>query len=167
MVHKRMMAHKLGAIGIILALVVGAGVAYAQQPNDPRVSDLVRTGTLRAGLFLTQFYKDAATGEPRSVWVETARALAQRIGVRAQIIEHPTPEGAVGCLRTGAAIRPSSVGFPARPTWSSLGAIDPVEVQRRWGAWSPGSRAGPHVYRSGVRIAAVRNHASAVTSSGD
>ena len=89
--HKRMMARKLGAIGSILALIVGAGAAYAQQPSDPRVSDLVRTGTLRAGLFLTQFYKDAATGEPRSVWVDTARALAQRIGVRAQIIEVPTP----------------------------------------------------------------------------
>ncbi len=163
MAHKLPMAHKLMGIGIMLAFMAGAGAASAQQPGDPRVSDIVRAGTLRAGLFLTQFYKDATTGEPRSVWVETARALAQRIGIRANIIEHPTPEGAVECLRTGAC---DLIFLPLDARAADVGDFSAPFIQFEYTLMVPADsqiRTMADADRAGVRIAAVRNHASAVT----
>ena len=54
--------------------------AEAQQATDPRVADLVRAGKLRVGLFLPQYGKGPAGLSP-TVWVETARAYAARIGI--------------------------------------------------------------------------------------
>lgn len=159
---QRVMAHKRGAIGIVLALV-GVGAAHAQRPNDPRVSDLVRAGSLRAGHFLTQFYKDATTGEPKSVWVETARALAQRMGVRPLIIEHPTSEGAVDCLRTGAC---DLIFLPFDGRAADVGDFSAPFIQFEYTLMVPAGsqiRTIADADRPGVRIAAVRNHASAVT----
>ena len=54
-------------------------VATAEPATDPRVADLARAGKVRVGLFLLQFIKDPATGQLRSVWVETARAFAGEV----------------------------------------------------------------------------------------
>jgi polar amino acid transport system substrate-binding protein len=150
-------------VGIALALILGVGATHGQQTSDPRVSDLVGAGTLRAGLFLTQFYKDTATGEPRSVWVETARALAQRMGVRAQIVEHPTPEAAVECLRTAAC---DLIFLPLDARASAVGDFSAPFIQFEYTLLVPAGsqiRTMSDADRTGVRIAAVRNHASAVT----
>jgi ABC-type amino acid transport substrate-binding protein len=79
-------------------LCIGAAIgslpgnhAPAQQEADPRVADLVRAGTVRIGLFAGQYSRDPATGQPKGVWADVARAFAARVGVRLVLVEHPTP----------------------------------------------------------------------------
>ena len=62
----------------------------------------MQAGKIRIGLFSTQYTKDPATGELRSVRVDIARPLAERIGVQAVLIEHRTPPEAGGCIKAGA-----------------------------------------------------------------
>ncbi len=72
-------------------------IAEAQKALDPRVADLIRTGTLRVGIGLGNLVsaiKDPATGELRGIASDLARALAARIGVTLQPVEYPRP-GAV------------------------------------------------------------------------
>lgn len=148
---------------LMIMLTAVPGEAVAQPASDPRVADLVQSGTLRAGLFFTQFYKDAATGQPKSVWVETARALAARIGVSAQIIEHPTPEGAIACLSGGAC---DIIFLPRDARAAAIGDFSAPFIQFEYTLMvPPGSeiRSIADADRAGVKIAAVRNHASAVT----
>src|ERR1700751_1610754 len=78
--------------------------ANAQQAADPRVQDLVRAGKLRAALFLPQFTRNTVTGEIRGDvhLVETARALATRLGVELMLVDYPTPPKAVEGLKVGA-----------------------------------------------------------------
>ena len=100
----------------VLAALIGSLIACAQfavataeprQAADPRVADLVRAdlaraGKVRVGLFLPQFIKDPATGQLRSVWVETARAFAAHLGVQLVVVEYVTPPEAIACLKAGA-----------------------------------------------------------------
>jgi hypothetical protein len=84
-----------------LLVFVPWGVAIAEaQTTDPRVADLVRAGKLRVGLFLPQYGK-GPDGLKTTVWVETARAYAARVGVPLVIVEHatPTPTGPAFGLR--------------------------------------------------------------------
>lgn len=83
---------------VLTALIAGCLLAFAQlavvtaEPaTDPRVADLARAGKVRVGLFLLQFIKDPATGQLRSVWVETARAFAGHLSVQLDVVEHATP----------------------------------------------------------------------------
>jgi len=55
--------------------------ASEAQTTDRRVADIVRTGKLRVGLFLPQYGK-GPEGLRTTVWVETARAYAARVGFR-------------------------------------------------------------------------------------
>jgi hypothetical protein len=71
------------------------------QTTDPRVADLVGAGKLRVGLFLPQYGK-GPDGLKTTVWVETARAYAARVGVPLVIVEHATPPQAIACLKAGA-----------------------------------------------------------------
>ena len=101
---------------VLAALIAGCLLAFAQlavataepQPAaDPRVAELVRAdlaraGKVRVGLFLPQYIKDPATGQLRSVWVETARAFAAHLGVQLDVVEHATPPEAIACLKAGA-----------------------------------------------------------------
>src|SRR3954453_13679460 len=86
---------------ILLALLASAATAHAQQTQDARVADLVKTGKLRFGLFPPQYVKDPTTGDLKSAWVEVARALAGRIGIELVLLEHPTPPKAIECLKAG------------------------------------------------------------------
>src|SRR4029079_7708579 len=83
------------------ALIASSGIAGAQS-SDPRVADLVQAGKIRVGLFSTQYTKDPATGELKSVRVDIARALAARIGVTAVLIERWTPGDVVRCMKSAA-----------------------------------------------------------------
>ena len=94
---------------VLAALIAGCllacaqlAVATAEPATDPRVADLARAGKVRVGLFLPQFIKDPATGQLRSVWVETARAFAAHLGVQLDVVEHATPPEAIACLKAGA-----------------------------------------------------------------
>ena len=90
------------AISLTLSVLLASSGTAGAQSYDLRIADLVQAGKIRIGLFSTQYTKDPATGELRSVRVDIARALAERIGVQAVLIEHRTPPEAVGCIKAGA-----------------------------------------------------------------
>src|SRR5215212_3255143 len=88
----------------VVALLVGASIANAQQASDPRVADLVRAGKIRGALFLPQYTIDPATGELRGaaggiVMIALARSLGSRLGIEVLLVGHPTPHKATERLK--------------------------------------------------------------------
>src|SRR5262245_10008141 len=152
---------------LIAAQLATAVTVNAQQAADPRAADLVRIGKLRVGLFLPQYTKDPATGEIEGVvyLVETARALAARLGVKVQLVEYPTPTKAMEGLNAGAcdvafmgaeSSRAGEIGFS--PTIFELDYTYLVPA-------GSSIRRIADADRPGIRIAVVRNHASTLTLS--
>jgi polar amino acid transport system substrate-binding protein len=135
-------------------------VATAEaQTTDPRVADLVRTGKLRVGLFLPQYGK-GPDGLKTTVWVETARAYAARVGVPVAIVEHATPPEAIACLKAGSC---DQLFLPLDARAAEIGDFSNPIFQFDYTLMAPAGSAITKVAeadRPGVRIAAVRNHAS-------
>src|SRR5262249_44099163 len=137
-------------------------MAQAQQAPDPGI---VRAGKIRLGLFLPQFSKDPATGEVRrdAHITETARPLAKRAGVELQIVELPTPAKAIECLNSGAC---DIVFLGNEPSRAAQVDFSPSIFELDYSLLVP---AGSPVHRfvdadkPGIRIAAVRGHASTLT----
>lgn len=129
--------------------------------SDLRVADLVRARRLRAALFLPQYRKDAATGELRGVWVEIVRALGAHLGVETVVMELTTPTEMIDCLTKGGC-DVASLGFdPARA--DQVGGFTPPFMRVDYATMVPANSAiqsWAEVDRPGVRIAAVRDHAS-------
>ncbi len=151
----------LPAAGLSLVLAHFAIAMTAPRQADPRVADLVQSGKVRVGLFASQFTKNAATGEPTGVWVESARALAARIGVELEVRQHPTPPAAVACLKAGEC---DLLFLPLDARAASVGDFSPPIFQFDYTLLVPADfpiRTVADADRPGVRIAAVRNHASA------
>jgi polar amino acid transport system substrate-binding protein len=154
-------------IHLLSALLATTVTANAQQAPDPRVQDLVRAGKLRAALFLPQFTKNTVIGEIRGDMhlVETARALATRLGVELMLVDYPTPIKAAEGLKVSAC----DVAFlgidPSRA--ADVGFSPPfVELDFTYLVPAGSSiRSVADADRPGVRIAAIRNHASTVTLS--
>jgi len=155
-----------GSIALLLCAALGVGgcapwaVATARaQTNDPRVADLARAGKLRVGLFLPQYAK-GPEGLKTTVWVETARAYAARVGVPLVIVEHATPPEAIACLKAGAC---DQLFLPLDARAAAIGDFSNPVFQFDYTlmvpAGSPIAKV-PDADRPGVRIAAVRNHAS-------
>jgi polar amino acid transport system substrate-binding protein len=122
----------------------------------------VRAGKLRVGLFPPQYTKDPATGELKGVWVEIAQALAARIGVQVVLLEHPTPPTAVGCLKASAC---DLLFLPLDARAADIGDFSPPILQFDYTLLVPADssiRSVADADRPGVRIAAVRNHASTI-----
>jgi polar amino acid transport system substrate-binding protein len=76
------------------------------QPADPRVADLVRSGTIRLALFLPQYVNDPASDALRGVGtgviaIEIAQALAARLGIDASLLALSTPTKTVESLKRG------------------------------------------------------------------
>jgi polar amino acid transport system substrate-binding protein len=141
-----------------------ATIANAQIP-DPRVADLVQVGKIQVGLFVSQYIKDPATGELKGVWVEIARVLAARIGVQVVLLEHPTPPETVECLKAGAC---DLLFLPFDARAANVGEFSPPIFQFDYTLLVPAGssvRSVADADRHGVRIAAVRNHASTLTLS--
>ena len=111
-------------LSALLATIV---TANSQQAPDPRVQDLVRAGKLRAALFLPQFTKNTVTGEIRGDvhLVETARALATRLGVELMLVDYPTPTKALE-------------GRSAHAMWRFWESTHPgpEAAHEGWGGWS-------------------------------
>ena len=145
---------------VLLALIASAAAARAQQALDARVADIVRAGKLRFGLFPPQYVKDPATGDPKSAWVEVARALAGRIGVELVLLEHPTPPKAIECLKAGAC---DAIFLPRDDRAADVADFSAPYMQFEYTLLVPAGssiRRFSDVDRGGLRIAAVRNHAS-------
>jgi polar amino acid transport system substrate-binding protein len=104
-------------VALLVALLVGAAIAEAQQAPDHRVADLVRAGKLRVGLGLgspATAIKDPATGEVRGPALGLARALAARIGIELQPVYYPRPGAVLEGVRTNAWDVTFLVADPAR-----------------------------------------------------
>jgi polar amino acid transport system substrate-binding protein len=135
-------------------------VATAEaQTSDLRVADLVRAGKLRVGLFLPQYGK-GPDGRRTTVWVETARAYAARVGVPLAIVEHATPPEAIACLKAGSC---DQLFLPLDARAAEIGDFSNPVFQFDYTLMTPAGSSITKVAeadRPGVRIAAVRNHAS-------
>jgi len=152
---------------LLAALATTMMTANAQQASDPRVEDLVRAGKVRAALFLPQFTKNTATGEIRGDvhLVATARALATRLGVELVLIDFQTPTLAVEGLKAGSC-DVAFLGIDA----SRAADVDfsPPFVELDYTYLVPAGssiRSVADADRPGIRIAAIRNHASTITLS--
>jgi polar amino acid transport system substrate-binding protein len=143
----------------LLAFGLWAAATAEAQTADPRVADFVRAGKLRVGLFLPQYGK-GPDGLKTSVWVETARAYAARVGVPLVIVEHATPPEALACLKAGSC---DLLFLPLDARASGIGDFSNPVLQFDYTLMVPAGSAIAKIAdadRPGVRIAAVRNHAS-------
>jgi polar amino acid transport system substrate-binding protein len=147
------------------ALLMSPTAADAQQAPDPRIADLVHAGKVRVGLHLPQFVKNPQTGEIHghgtgAVIVQVARALAERLGVTLELVGNPSPPALVKCLDAGEC----DVGFlgfvPSRA--DEVGFTSPYIIVPFTFMVPAGSaiRNVNDADKQGIRIAAVRNHAS-------
>ena len=136
--------------------------AYYYRNRDQRVADLVQSGNLRVGLFVPQYSKDSSTGQLTGLWVETARILASRLGVQLAIVEHSTPPEAITSLKTGAC---DLLFLPHDERAAAIGDFSNPIFQFDYTLLVPvGSsiQCVADADRSGIRIGAVRNHASTI-----
>jgi len=149
-----------------LAFAAMAAGANAQQPSlDTRVSDIARAGKIRVGLHLPQFVQDPATGEIKgqgtgAVIVQIAQALGTQLGVKVELVGHPSPPKLIECLQAHACDT-GFLGFV--PGRTSEVGFTPPYLMVPFTMMVPASssvRSIAEVDKPGVRIAAVRNHAS-------
>jgi polar amino acid transport system substrate-binding protein len=154
------------ALFALLAFSASVAGASAQQPSqDPRVADIVRAGKLRIGLHLPQFVKDPATGEIHghgtgTVIVQIADALGKQIGVKVELVGNPSPPKLIECL-AAAACDAGFLGF-VKSRADQVGYTAPY-IQVPFTLMVPAGsqvRTVADADKKGVRIAAVRNHAS-------
>ena len=155
----------LRALLTLAALLATVASTQAQQASDPRIADIVRAGKVRVGLHLPQFVKDEKTGEIRghgtgTVIVPIARALAQRMGVKLELVGHPAPPALIDCLKAGDCDA-GFLGFTQART--KLVDYAPPHIMVPFTYLVPPNspvRAIADADKPGIRIAAVRNHAS-------
>jgi len=143
--------------GLLLAFAPWAVATSEAQTTDPRVADLVRAGKLRVGLFLPQYIK-GPDGLRTTVWIETARAYATRVGVPLAIVEHATPPEAIACLKAGSC---DQLFLPLDTRAAEIGDFSNLPIRLHVdGAGGSAITKVADADRPGVRIAAIRNHAS-------
>lgn len=149
---------------LLAAAMIGAlaSSAEAQQATDPRGAGLVRAGAIRIGVFPSfQYSEDSATGQPRGLAIGISRALAAHLGrVDVMTVKFSTAQNVIECVKTGGC----DIGFtlidPARATEVDF---TPAFVRSDYTYLLPAGspiRAAAEADRPGIRIAAVRGHAS-------
>jgi polar amino acid transport system substrate-binding protein len=155
---------------LMMVMMAALPASAADAQRDPRVADIVRAGKIRVGLHLPQFIKDPATGEIRgtgtgAVIVQVARALAERLGVGLQLVGHPAPPALVDCLKAEACDA-GFLGFVPDRT-AEVGFTPPYIMVPFTYMVAPGSaiRSIADADKAGIRIAAVRTHASTLALS--
>ncbi len=164
------MSKSLCVLWAAAALLSPLAAANAQKAPDPRVADIVRAGKVRVGLHLPQFVKDPATGEIRgngtgAVIEQIAHALAYRLGVKLELVGNPSPPALIKCLDADEC----DVGFlgfvPSRA--NEVGFTPPYIIVPFTFMVPAGSsiRSVGDVDKAGIRIAAVRSHASTLALS--
>lgn len=132
---------------------------------------LLKNGRLRAGLFLPQFRKDAASGRTIGVGtgvvgIEMTRELASRLGIEGTILEYATPSEALAAIQHGdcdiafMGIEPereAQLDFTAPAFQFDYTYLVPA---------GSGIARIADADRPGIRISAVGNHASTNTLAG-
>jgi polar amino acid transport system substrate-binding protein len=154
-------AFSIGVAGVVSLLAASSTQSLA----DQRMENITKAGTLRVGLFLPQYAKDTATGDLRGVGahvvsLEVAREVGRRLDASVQFIGYRTPTEVVGCLKVGQC----DLGIMGvDPTRAAEVGLSPAFMQFDFTHLvPPGSPISKiaDADRPGVRIAAIRNHAS-------
>lgn len=154
------------AISTLVIVAFGFGAAAAAEPSsDPRVADIVKSGTIRAcfGMNPTIAFNDPQTGQLRGPALDLARALADRTGVALTPIAYPSPGAVIPGMETKACDLTFLVFDPGR---AGILEFSPPYMQTDFTYLVPAGTAEKSVAdvdRSGVRIAVVRNDASDLT----
>ncbi|HTV28256.1 MAG TPA: transporter substrate-binding domain-containing protein [Xanthobacteraceae bacterium] len=134
----------------------------AQPSADPRVADLMKAGRIRVALYVPQYNKDTATGELRGWPIDLVAALGARIGVQGVPVEHPNPANALDSIASGACDA-GIIGIEAER--ATKVDYSPPIVEADYTLLAPPAspyRSIADADRPGVRIAAVRHHASTI-----
>ena len=159
------MTKRFHALALMAALLAMAVTARAEPSADPRVADIVGAGKVRVGLHLPQFVKDPATGEIHghgtgTVIVQIAKAFADHVGVKLELVGHRSPPVLVECLKA----LDCDIGFlgyaPGRTT--DVAYTEPHIMVPFTFMVPAGSliRVVGDADKPGIRIAAVRSHTS-------
>jgi len=138
-------------------------VTNAQQSTDAKIDGIVKAGKVRVALYVPQYRKDPATGALSGWAVDLVSALGARLGVQGVPVEHPTPPQAVASV-VSSACDTSILGI--EPVRAAQVDYSPGIVQADYSLLvSSGSsiHGVADADRPGVRIAAVRHHASTLT----
>ena len=152
----------LGIAAIMFAVVPGSALPQTSERPDPRIEDLVQAGKLRIGVFPSfQYSKNLATGQAHGLAIEIANAFSSRIGVGEVVtVEYPTPPQVIACVKTGGC----DVGFMLiNPARAAEVDFTPAFVRSDFTYLVPAGssiRSAAEIDRPGIRIAAVRGHAS-------
>src|SRR5580692_7658977 len=83
---------------VLFAIVLNAGFVVATAGAQENVRDIAPTGSLRVAVAVgpaaSAFWatRDPATGQPRGVTVELARAAAEKLQVPLQLVEYPSSD---------------------------------------------------------------------------
>jgi polar amino acid transport system substrate-binding protein len=156
----RMNLHRTSPAILIAGILLAFGPwGAAAQTGDQRVVDLVQAGKLRVGLFLPQYGRNS-DGLMTTVWIETARAYAARVGIPLVIVEHATPPEAITCLKVGSC---DQLFLPLDARAAEIGEFSNPFFQFDYTLMVPADSSitkAADADRPGIRIAAVRNHAS-------
>jgi polar amino acid transport system substrate-binding protein len=152
------------AIGLAMCAVLAQSVGTAAQTAaDPRVADLVKAGKVRSGVFPSFQYSKTAMGQPQGLAIGISRALSSRLGLGEVVtIEHPTPPKVIECVKAGECDFGFMLIDPARATEVDF---TPPFVRSDFTYLLPANsslQTAADVDRSGIRIAAVRGHASTI-----
>jgi polar amino acid transport system substrate-binding protein len=145
------------------ATVVVGDMSDTQPTTDPRVADLVQAGRVRVALYVPQYTKDPITGALSGWTIDLVSALGARLGVEGVPVEHPTPPDAMASLKAG--VRDAAI-LGIEPSRAVDVDYTPAVVQADYTLLVPVSssiRSITEADHPGIRIAAVRNHASTMT----
>lgn len=137
-------------------------MAQAPPSADPRVADLVKAGKIRIALYIPQYNKDPATGELRGWPIDLVAALGAHIAVKGVPVEHPNPANALDSISSGACDA-GIIGIEAER--ATKVDYSPPIVEADYTLLAPPGSPYQSIVdadRPGVRIAAVRHHASTI-----
>ena len=141
------------------ALLAEAPKAAAQQMADSRISDLVRAGKVRIGMFPPQYVK-SPTGELTGWAIDLTLALGARLGVEAVPVLYPGPDRLLEGLKTGE----WDAGFLVNsPAWAEIVDFSKPFLQQDFTFLVPAGssvRTVADADKPGLRIAVVRGHGS-------
>jgi len=137
-------------------------MTQSRQIVDARVADLVQAGRVRVALHIPQYKKDAATGALSGWPIDLIAALGARIGVQGVPVEHPNPADALTSVASGSCDC-GIIGIEAERATKIDYSPPLVEADYTLLA-RPGFpyQSIADADRAGVRIAAVRHHASTI-----
>jgi polar amino acid transport system substrate-binding protein len=137
-------------------------MTQTQPPADTRVADLVQAGQVRVALYVPQYTKDPITGELGGWCVDIVSALGAKLGIKGVPVEHPNPANALASIASGACDA-GIIGIEANRA-TKIDYSPPI-VEADYTLLAPASspyRSIADADQPGVRIAAVRHHASTI-----